>query len=285
MVFRHKQYVVSDIDPSLGEGNMPLLRFPRRRRLVRRFVRRTARRPGTRWGRGGFRGGAGGQMGYGIGLPYRGMGNMLTNPRNVFPPGIFKEFTYCDEVQLTGTTVVPSVGSSQVYQICNLFGPEFAGPGVSHQPYAFDQIKGMYRYYRVYEFAWNLTFFDVSSNSTFAAMSLTDSGDSSYSITGRNMRDVAERPGGYVIPMSYSTQASRTWSGKVKIWEVEGLPYREWCANSDYTSLISAGPSISPLLNIGTGDLAAPVTACTVKCYVQLYFKARLWGNITQEPS
>lgn len=213
---------------------------------------------------------------------------MFLGPRNVFPiQGIYKEFMYADVFTLSGTTSLTSTGTPTVFLMNDLYGPLYSGGGTSHQPYWWDQIKGLYGQYQVFEFGWQITMFDASTTSLFGVVSTTSSTDSAYTIGTTLPINCMERPGCEVklIGGAENNNSSVSFSGRVKIWEVEGLKYQQWLADNNYRAAIGANPVRLPKLSIAVGDLAAANPSGSCRCMVKLYFKAKLWCAETQGQS
>jgi len=260
---------------------MPLLRFGKKKKYVKKFSRRFI----APYGKGGMKVATTGSWSAALLPGRRQYGQMLLNRVNPFPAGRWVEMVYADTFVLVGVTIVPLMGAPQIFQISNLYSPMYAGPGTSHQPYEYDQISGLYQYYKVYEFGWQITFYDCSAPSVFAGVSLTASNDPNFTLSVGNARSLMERPGCYFLNMTPDGSNVRTHSGRVKIWEVEGMPYNQFCANGAFEASTGGSPSRSGALQMAIGDLNSPVTPCTCRCAVKLFFKGRLWGTATQSGS
>lgn len=264
---------------------MPLaIRFGKRQPGIRRYAgRRRVTRRYSITGKGGMRTAC--KTPISSCFQRNGQGSMLLNKLTTFPMARFCEMRYCDVFSLAGTTLLASSGTGTSYQMNNIYGPHFAGPGTSHQPYEYDQISPMYRYYQVFEFGWNIEFSNPSSGTCWATASVSSSGDSNYSVSTMLPRNAMERQGGWYATLSPYGERRAVCAGRVKVWELEGLPYKSWLADNDYRALTSAGPALSPLLSMAVGDHAAPVSPSTVTCSVTLYFRVKLWSQVSQSAS
>jgi len=203
----------------------------------------------------------------------------------VFPKSIMKVLTYADTFVLSAVTLVPTSGTSQNYVMNNLFAPEASGPGTSHQPNFYDQISGLYRFYKVFEWGFDITFHDPSVPSLFCAIRVSSSGDSNADAGGQSFINDKEKPGTWVGLISTTGERSVSKPGHFKCWEVDGMPYREWVGNDAYQAFTNAGPSFSNQLSMAIGNLNADAAVATCRCSVQLWFKARFYGTVSQASS
>lgn len=213
------------------------------------------------------------------------LGRQLIDRSAVFPTSKIVNLTYCDQYNLASTTSTPLTGSALVYRTGCIYDPDASNVGTNHQPYFFDQISGLYQYYQVFEFAWNVTFFNATTNTCFAAVQITDSGDTAYSIATKQMYQLQERPGGWVSPVTVYGNRQVCCTGSVKLWEIEGIPYRQYRDDEDYQAFMSAVPTLTGNLSIAIGDLASPVQASNVLVSVKLVYKCRVWSRVTQSTS
>lgn len=207
------------------------------------------------------------------------------NQLSPFPPMKIVTLTYCDQVNLSTATSTPLTGSALVYRLGSIFDPDASNVGTNHQPYYYDQISGIYSWYQVLEFGWNITFFNATTNTCFGAVQVTQSGDSSYPIATKQMYQLAERPGGWVSPITVYGNRQCSCVGNVKLWEVEGLTYQQYIAEEDFQAAIAASPTLSGNLSIAVGDLASPGSASNVLVSVKLIYKVRVYGQIAQSTS
>lgn len=253
--------------------------FTRRRKTRRVFAKRVGgyKRPTPKALAGPLNEGYGGQR--------MNMGRQLMNRLAVFPTSKIIDLVYCDQINLASATLTPLTGSAVVYRTGCIYDPDASNVGTNHQPYFFDQISSLYQYYQVFEFAWNVSFFNATTNTCFAAVQITDSGDQSYSIATKQMYQLRERPGGWVSPVTVYGNRQVSCSGSVKLWNVEGIPYTQYRDDEDYQALMAAVPTLTGNLSIAVGDLASPATASNVLISVKLVYKARVWGLVTQSTS
>lgn len=214
----------------------------------------------------------------------RSMFTRLIADTNVFPPVLSKNLRYCDYLSLSSTAVLNTVGVRSAYRLNSLFDPDLDNVGTNHQPYFFDQVSGLYAYYRVYEVAWKITFTNPSSASCYGAVIITPSADT-YTLTGKQQYAVNEKPGAWSNNITDSGSRVTTVAGQAKLWEIEGQSYQQWLGNSGYQSVVGSNPPAFPLLQIGVGDYAAPVTPSQVRVLVELTFKSKLFTQQTQTAS
>lgn len=207
------------------------------------------------------------------------------NRLSPFPPMKIVTLTYCDQANLASLTSTPLTGSALVYRLGSIFDPDASNVGTNHQPYYHDQLLGIYSWYQVLEFGWNITFFNATTNTCFASVQVTQSGDSNYSIASKQMYQLEERPGGWVSPITVYGNRQCSCVGNVKLWEVEGLTYKQYIAEEDYQAGMGANPTLSGNLSIAVGDLASPVSVSNVLVSVKLIYKVRVYGQIAQATS
>lgn len=215
-----------------------------------------------------------------------GTGAMLLGPRNVFPTqGIFKEFTYGDTFNLSSTTSLASSGTGNYYYMGGLYGPLLSGAGTSHQPYEWDQVSGIYKYFQVYEFGWNIEFCDPSTSSCWGVISVNPSGDANYSVSTMLARNAIERYGTQYFTLTSTGERRTVMTGRVKLWEVDGFKYQAWLANPNFIGTNSSNPTLSPVLGMAIGDHASPIGTSSVRVSIKLTFKAKLFSAVTQSAS
>lgn len=207
------------------------------------------------------------------------------NRLSPFPPVVIKTLTYCDQVNLASLTTTPLTGSALVYRTGSIFDPDASNVGTNHQPYYYDQLSGIYSWYQVLEFGWNIEFFNATTNTCFGAVQITQSGDSNYTIASKQLYQLRERPGGWVEPITVYGTRQAACVGNIKLWELEGLSYRQYIAEEDYQAGIGGNPTLSGNLSIAVGDLASPVAVSNVLVSVKLIYKVRLFGQIAQSTS
>lgn len=248
---------------------------PARRVLAKRFVGR--KRPSVA--------ALAGPVNTGYSAKKMNLGRQLIDRAAVFPTSKIVDMIYCDQYNLASATLTPLTGSALVYRTGCIYDPDASNLGTNHQPYFFDQISGLYQYYQVFEFAWNVTFFNATTNTCFAAVQITDSGDQSYSVATKQMYQLQERPGGWVSPVTVYGNRQVSCAGSVKLWEVEGIPYVQYRDDEDYQALMAAVPTLTGNLSIAVGDLASPASASNVLVSVKLVYKCRVWGRVTQSTS
>lgn len=214
-----------------------------------------------------------------------GTGSMLYS-NYVFPTmGIFKEFVYADTFTLSSTTSISSSGTGAYYQPAFLYGPMLSGPGTSHQPYEFDQISGLYKYFQVYEFGFNIEFADPSTSSCWCVVSVNPSGDANYSVSTMLPRNAMEKVGCQYTTISSTGERRTVITGRHRVWDVDGIKYGQFLANPNYQGNNGANPNLSPVIGMAIGDHNSPVSTSSVKVSVKLFMKAKWWSTITQAAS
>lgn len=211
--------------------------------------------------------------------------SQLLNRNSPFPPSKIIDLVYCDQINLNSATSTPLTGSAVVYRTGSIYDPDASNVGTNHQPMFFDQISGVWAYYQVLEFGWNLSFFNATTNTCFGACQITDSGDASYPIATKQMYQLGERPGCMVTPITVYGNRQCALVGNVKLWEVEGQTRADYMGDSDFQSLMGSNPSTTGNLSIAVGDLASPVSASNVLIFVKLIYKVRVWGLVSQSTS
>lgn len=205
---------------------------------------------------------------------------MLSNWQ-VFPTSVVKNLIYCDQIQLSSSAATNQFGTRTAYRLNSLFDPDLDNVGTNHQPYFWDQISGLYAYYRVYEVAWEITFTNPSTVNVFVGAIITPSADT-FTITGKQHYQIREKPGAVSNALPDAGTRSYTISGTQKIWDIEGIPYQNWIGNSGYQATVGASPAGYPVLQVAIGDFLSPMTQSTAIVLVKIVYRARLFTQQTQ---
>jgi hypothetical protein len=135
------------------------------------------------------------------------------NILNPFPSMLRRKMPYSARITLT-STVANTTGTQLSYQLNSLFEPE---PGVSHQPYGFDQLcsaTGPYTRYKVCGFKCKITATNTSASNTypvFLCTQLNNVADTS-GVGGVDLGFVAERPNVRVDAVSAYGSQSKTFT-------------------------------------------------------------------------
>lgn len=212
------------------------------------------------------------------GVPSVQASKQYLSKMNPFPSGRVVTFKYCETVIVSSLTTTPNCGNEYAFSLNSLFDPNITGTG--HQPYLYDQIANVYRKYRVFSCDVLLTFYFPNSTTQSVLVQVVNSQDSS-TLTAANTDEASERTGAFWCPIDPEGNNTITYQDSIKIWELEGMSYDEWIADTGFAANYNASPAANSKIKFAVADAAAPVTASSISCRVELIYKARMYEPLT----
>lgn len=189
-----------------------------------------------------------------------------------FPPSKYCKLRYSQLVVLTtGTAGV--FGTEQVFNLNSLYDPDFSGLG--HQPYGFDQMAALYRFYKVNGVLIQMSIFEPSNDDLVFGACVQPS-TATTTITGNVLDTIQEQQ------TSLTRYVSNTGSQKAYIKQffrinvIEGLTKLQF-SDQDYAAEINANPYKTPYLRMAVGSSGAN-SGHTVKVMLTLTYYCKFNG-------
>lgn len=213
------------------------------------------------------------------------MAVQLTNRKAPFGLTHWCDLVYCDQGILYGAAATPLVGTTNTFWLTSLYKPDGTGGFTNHQPYMFDQLNTIYKSYQVFRVSISVTFFNPVNTYQFGVCQITDSGDTGAALATLSMTKIMERQGCWAAPVPAYGGRAVTFTRSINLWELEGLTYQQYAANQDCQAFVNASPVNLPQLQVGAGDLNAPVTPTPVYCLVKIVYHAKFFGLVSQNQS
>ena len=135
--------------------------------------------------------------------------------------------------------------SNNQWNLTSLFKPNYTSAG--HQPYLFDQYKLLYNRYRVYGVKWSVSFISSDTAQQYDCFVLirpdtvfNTNAETTLESTNCKRTILGIESGGNNV---------KTLSGYVSCAQACALSKREYNASPNTAALISASPSLVPILN------------------------------------
>lgn len=154
--------------------------------------------------------------------------------RNIQTPNVVVKLRYFDHYSLVLGAL------SQTFRLNSVYDPDYTNAG--HQPYGFDQMAGLYSFYRVVRGSYIVTGANADLTSyapSKAYVLVTDGGD-----PGGTMSNAAERGGPGVVKTIGAVTGShgiQTWKGKFDVAKIAGIKRSE-LMGGDYGAVVSTNP-------------------------------------------
>lgn len=201
-----------------------------------------------------------------------GSRNPLTDfsKNDPFPSRKRHVLTYSQTQQFT-TTGGNTFGTEQVFNLNNLYDPDFSGTG--HQPYGFDQITPLYLRYKVDAAKVSLTFTDPSADGIVVG-ALAQPPQVGTTLQGMSIDRAAETPLCAVKRINNSGKQVVTISAYLPIHKLCGLSKLQFAADTDlYTSGVGTGPALIPALRVAVASIRNNLTD-TIFCTAKIRYYA-----------
>lgn len=215
------------------------------------------------------------------GMPLVRASRMYNNALNAIPAYKDVIFKYCHDKIISSQLSTPQLGTEQAFALNDLFDPDITGAG--HQPYGYDQIAQLYKKYRVFQCDVLLFFYFPNSSTQSVCVQPRNSQDS-LTLTGAFIDAASERNGVSWSPIDPNSHTTIHYEDSIKIWQLEGMSYKQWLADDAFCANIGSNPAALSKIACAVADAAgAASTAITVRA--ELVYHVRLYEPQTQTQS
>lgn len=152
----------------------------------------------------------------------------------------------------------------------------------THQPYGWDQMAALYRFYKVIDFKYKITMVQYIGTQ-FSALGVRPVPvNENSTISTQNIGNQAERPD---MRIAFATAGTKpaVLSGRIDIPKLLGVTPEQFDADvSEYSALCTAAPNRYPYLQVAVAGQNVAVTAWVlIECEYTVHF----WQRITQAQS
>ncbi len=186
-------------------------------------------------------------------------------------PHKFITFKYSDIYSQSLATIT---ATNQIINMNSIFDPDRTGVG--HQPYLHDTFAEIYNRYRVWAFAWKITFHAELQG--FYIVTVPTNGNLASAITNQTSFSAAcELPRSRCYSQGTGANAVIA-SGMIKLNDLNGTSEQEYRADDRFQALFSASPGELLLLNIGTYNPSG--STVTVDFSVELEYYTEIYDPI-----
>lgn len=153
----------------------------------------------------------------------------------------------------------------------------------THQPYGFDQMAALYRYYKVVGFTYKITGVQYIAACASALGVREVPVNENKSLTATDIAQAAERPGMRWKLTTAGNGVPPSISGVVNIPALLGVSQEQFDADvSEYAALCTAAPNRYPYIQISVaGNNAAVFMRLMIECVYTVNF----WQRVTQSQS
>jgi len=170
------------------------------------------------------------------------------------------------------------VGNVVNYRVNNAYSPVNG----DHQPYGWDQMAGLYRYYKVIK--CRMRFTAMNQQSTNAVLFVRQVPvDENATMEATAIRFVAERPGTHRLCMMPGGGVPQTLEMRINIPQQLGVSPEQFRADvSQYSAAVTAAPSRYAYVQAGCAGTA---TTSFLSVMVQIDYTVQYWQRVTQSSS
>ena len=170
------------------------------------------------------------------------------------------------------------VGTVYNYRVNNAYSPVNG----AQQPYGWDQMAALYRYYKVVGCTMRFTPMNQqSSNAIFLARQVPVDENATMDTTA--IRTAMERPGVRYICLQPGGGAARTLEMKIDIPRQLGITPEQFRADvSQYSAAVTAAPARYAYVQVGC---AGSATTSFLSVAVEIEYAIQYWQRITQASS
>lgn len=153
----------------------------------------------------------------------------------------------------------------------------------THQPYGWDQMAALYRFYKVIGFKYKVTLINYVGSQWTALGVRPVPVNENASISGINLAQQLERPDTEVVFGVLGAGQPPHISGEVDIPKLMGVTPQQFSADvSEYAALCTAQPNRYPYLQVA---VAGTTTAATAYVVIECEYVVHFWQRITQAQS
>lgn len=187
------------------------------------------------------------------------------------------KWTHAATLMNDGTTSW-TVGSVYNYRVNNAYSPLNGG----HQPYGWDQMAGLYRYYKV--IGCTMRFTPMNQQSTNAILFVRQVPvDENATMEATAVNLMAERPGTHRVCTMPGGGNPQTLELRIDIPRQLGISPEQFRADvSQYSAAVTAAPSRYAYVQVGC---AGSATTSFVSCLVEIEYTVQYWQRVTQASS
>lgn len=207
---------------------------------------------------------------------------ILKSRNNWLGESKFTSIVYAESVTVQSQSSLSAMGVPYYYALNDCFDPNFTGSG--HQPRGFDQIAVLYKKYRVYSARVQVYLMNPTTATCWGGYHLLNSQQPVYT-AGTAFDYTNEVPGTFCDKVPVDTQQLFYDSGKVPIWELEGMTYDQWHADDGFDANVGSSPAAISKSGFFIGDWAAPVGVSSMTLVVKIQYDVKFYSAATQSTS
>lgn len=176
-------------------------------------------------------------------------------------------------------TTAATFGTTLNLGVTNAYSP-ISG---THQPYGWDQMAALYRFYKVVDFKYRITALNYVGSQWAALAVRPVPVNENAAMAATLIYTQLERPDTKVVFTVAGAGHPPAISGRVDIPKLLGITKEQFDADvSEYAALCTAAPSRYPYLQIAVaGNTTAVIAYVVVECEYTVHF----WQRITQASS
>ncbi len=173
-----------------------------------------------------------------------------------------------------GTTAW-TIGNVSNYRINNAFEPLSGG----HQPYGWDQMAALYRYYKVIGCTMKFTVMTAQSSSNAIFFIRPVPVNENATMEGTHLNFCSERPGTQAVHLQPGGGIPPSRTLNIDIPRLLGVSAEQFRADvSLYSAAVTAAPSRYAYVQIG---MCGSATSAVVSVHVEISYKIQYWQRIT----
>lgn len=218
--------------------------------------------------------------------PYKGGSTVSKGPfhnyglNDPIKPYMMCRFTYSQNCVLS-VGAFGVYGTEQVMNLNSCHDCDFSGGG--HQPYGWDQMKTLYRSYKVYGALIEILASTPTVQGIIMGCTLQPSSETA-TITGKSNDAIWEQSNSVVRVLSNQGTSVTKIKQFVRCNQVEGVSKIQYNADDMYGAAVTTDPQLSPKLRIALADpLNGSTGACNVR--IRITYFTKLYNRITQAQS
>lgn len=182
------------------------------------------------------------------------------------------DFIYTSKFGIDPATL--GVVALHQFRLNSLFDPDLTGVGT--QPVGFDQYAALYEKYRVYEASYKVSFYNGQTRPLIVGCQTCD--DASTTTDLERLIQNGQCEWGILTPTGGSADLV-TLTGTVDLAAAQGQTKAQFWSDDVNEALMSANPTEAYTLNVFAADINISDPAGIV-CYIEIRYKARLYGNV-----
>jgi hypothetical protein len=151
----------------------------------------------------------------------------------------------------------------------------------THQPYGWDQMTALYRFYKVVGFTWKITGLQYPDKSAAIAARPVPVNEN-LALTGAGLAEAIERPGLRVAYSMYGAPVPKL-QGRVDIPRLLGVSQEQFDSDvSQYSASVSSAPSRYAYVQFA---ICGSDVTTFVHVVIECVYTVNFWQRITQTQS